>query len=75
MVQTHLFHDRVMRLDEVRLDAGATLGPHGIVLPGASIGADTTIGPGSLVTRGDEVPARTRWLGNPITNWQKGSHG
>ncbi|GAB3678854.1 Pls/PosA family non-ribosomal peptide synthetase [Saccharopolyspora tripterygii] len=73
VVQTHLFHDRVMRLDEVRLDAGATLGPHGIVLPGASIGADTTIGPGSLVTRGDEVPARTRWLGNPITTWQKGS--
>ncbi|MEV4732635.1 Pls/PosA family non-ribosomal peptide synthetase [Saccharopolyspora sp. NPDC049426] len=72
VVQTHLFHDRVMRLDEVRLDPGATLGPHGIVLPGASIGADTTIGPGSLVTRGDEVPAGTRWLGNPITNWQRG---
>jgi non-ribosomal peptide synthetase-like protein len=72
VVQTHLFHDRVMRLDEVRLDAGATLGPHGIVLPGASIGSDTTIGPGSLVTRGDEVPARTSWLGNPIANWQKG---
>jgi non-ribosomal peptide synthetase-like protein len=72
VVQTHLFHDRVMRLDEVNLDAGATLGPHGIVLPGASIGSDTTIGPGSLVTRGDEVPAGTRWLGNPITNWRKG---
>ncbi|WP_406690066.1 amino acid adenylation domain-containing protein [Saccharopolyspora sp. ID03-671] len=72
VVQTHLFHDRVMRLDEVSLEAGATLGPHGIVLPGASIGSDTTIGPGSLVTRGDEVPARTRWLGNPITVWTNG---
>ncbi|WP_435830196.1 Pls/PosA family non-ribosomal peptide synthetase [Saccharopolyspora shandongensis] len=71
VVQTHLFHDRVMRLDEVRLDAGATLGPHGIVLPGASIGAHTTIGPGSLVTRGDEVPAHSRWLGNPISTWRK----
>jgi non-ribosomal peptide synthetase-like protein len=71
VVQTHLFHDRVMRLDEVRIETGATLGPHGIVLPGASIGAHTTIGPGSLVTRGDEVPAHSRWLGNPISTWQK----
>ncbi|GID50816.1 amino acid adenylation protein [Actinoplanes capillaceus] len=69
VVQTHLFHDRIMSMDEVTLAAGATLGPHGIVLPGASIGARTTVGPGSLVTRGDAVPADTRWLGNPIATW------
>jgi non-ribosomal peptide synthetase-like protein len=69
VVQTHLFHDRIMSMDEVTLGAGATLGPHGIVLPGASIGARTTVGPGSLVTRGDAVPADSRWLGNPIANW------
>jgi non-ribosomal peptide synthetase-like protein len=70
VVQTHLFHDRIMSMDEVTLDEGATLGPHGIVLPGASIGARTTVGPGSLVTRGDAVPAGTRWLGNPIAAWR-----
>ncbi|MFF5076247.1 Pls/PosA family non-ribosomal peptide synthetase [Actinoplanes sp. NPDC000266] len=69
VVQTHLFHDRIMAMDEVTLDAGATLGPHGIVLPGASIGARTTVGPGSLVTRGDAVPDDSRWLGNPIATW------
>ncbi|WP_410813908.1 Pls/PosA family non-ribosomal peptide synthetase [Micromonospora sp. 067-2] len=69
VVQTHLFHDRVMSMDEVTLGAGAALGPHGIVLPGASIGARTTVGPGSLVTRGDAVPCDSRWLGNPITTW------
>ena len=69
VVQTHLFHDRIMSMDTVRLDEGATLGPNGIVLPGAGIGARTTVGPGSLVTRGDAVPADTRWLGNPITSW------
>lgn len=69
VVQTHLFHDRIMRMDEVRIDAGATLGPNGIILPGASIGAATTVGPGSLVTRGDTVPPATRWQGNPITTW------
>ncbi|MEU4338455.1 Pls/PosA family non-ribosomal peptide synthetase [Micromonospora lupini] len=69
VVQTHLFHDRVMSMDQVTLGAGAALGPHGIVLPGASIGARTTVGPGSLVTRGDAVPCDSRWLGNPITTW------
>lgn len=69
VVQTHLFHDRIMSMDEVTLGAGATLGPHGIVLPGASIGARTTVGPGSLVTRGDAVPEDSRWRGNPIANW------
>lgn len=69
VVQTHLFHDRIMAMDEVTLGAGATLGPHGIVLPGASIGDGTTVGPGSLVTRGDAVPGGSRWLGNPIAAW------
>ena len=69
VVQTHLFHDRIMSMDEVTLGAGATLGPHGIVLPGASIGARTTVGPGSLITRGDAVPEDSRWLGNPIATW------
>ena len=75
VVQTHLFHDRIMSMDEVSLGAGATLGPHGIVLPGASIGARTTVGPGSLVTRGDAVPEDSRWLGNPIANWAPASVG
>jgi non-ribosomal peptide synthetase-like protein len=69
VVQTHLFHDRIMSMDGVRIEEGATLGPNGIILPGASIGAGTTVGPGSLVTRGDSVPPASRWLGNPITTW------
>jgi non-ribosomal peptide synthetase-like protein len=75
VVQTHLFHDRIMSMSEVSLGEGATLGPHGIVLPGASIGARTTVGPGSLVTRGDAVPADSRWLGNPISVWPSPTAG
>jgi non-ribosomal peptide synthetase-like protein len=69
VVQTHLFHDRIMRLDTVVLEAGSTLGPHCVALPAAKIGAGATIGPASLVMRGDEVPASTRWQGNPIAPW------
>ena len=69
VVQTHLFHDRIMRMDTVTLDEGATLGPHCVALPASLVGAGTTIGPASLVMRGDEVPAGTRWQGNPIAPW------
>jgi non-ribosomal peptide synthetase-like protein len=69
VVQTHLFHDRIMRMDSVVLEDGSTLGPHCVALPAARIGAGSTVGPASLVMRGDEVPASTRWLGNPIAPW------
>ncbi|WP_026357169.1 Pls/PosA family non-ribosomal peptide synthetase [Mycobacterium sp. 141] len=69
VVQTHLFHDRIMRLDSVVLEDGATLGPHCVALPAARLGAGATVGPGSLVMRGDEVPPSTRWQGNPIAPW------
>ena len=66
VVQTHLFHDRVMRLDTVVIEEGATLGTHCVVLPAAKLGQGSTVGPASLVMRGDEVPAHSRWQGNPI---------
>ena len=70
VVQTHLFHDRVMSIDTVTLDAGATLGPHSVILPAATIGADATVGPASLVMRGETVPVGSRWSGNPIGPWR-----
>ncbi|MEU7057277.1 Pls/PosA family non-ribosomal peptide synthetase [Streptomyces sp. NPDC046197] len=66
VLQTHLFHDRIMRMDTVHLAAGASLGPHSIALPGTAIGAGTSVGACSLVMRGESVPAGTRWAGNPI---------
>ncbi|WP_327148740.1 Pls/PosA family non-ribosomal peptide synthetase [Nocardia sp. NBC_01329] len=69
VVQTHLFHDRIMAMDTVTLEPGATLGPHCVALPAATIGAAATVGPASLVMRGDTVPASTRWWGNPIAPW------
>lgn len=70
VVQTHLFHDRIMSMDTVVIERGGTLGPHSIVLPGATIGAHATIGPASLVMRGESVPVGSRWSGNPIGPWR-----
>jgi non-ribosomal peptide synthetase-like protein len=71
VLQTHLFHDRILRMDTVTLADGATLGPHGVILPAASIGASATVGPASLVMRGESVPAGSRWIGNPISSWHE----
>lgn len=70
VLQTHLFHDRILRTDTVVLREGATMGPGGIVLPGSTIGARTTLGPASLVMAAESVPDDTRWLGNPIEAWR-----
>jgi non-ribosomal peptide synthetase-like protein len=69
VIQTHLFHDRIMSIDTVTLEDGATMGPHGVILPRARIGRGGTVGPASLVMRGETVPAATYWMGNPISPW------
>lgn len=66
VVQTHLFQDRVMSLDTVTLADGATLGPQSVALPAAELRVDSSVGPASLVMRGDKVPANSAWQGNPI---------
>ncbi|MDN5798888.1 MAG: amino acid adenylation domain-containing protein [Corynebacterium casei] len=66
VVQTHLFQDRVMSLDTVTLDDGATLAAHSVSLPASHIHTSATVAPGSLVMRGDQVPGHTTWQGNPI---------
>ena len=71
VVQTHLFHDRVLSMDRVVLGAGATLGPNSVILPASSLGRHATVGPVSLVMRGEGVPSRTRWIGNPIGPWEE----
>ncbi|XAS77346.1 Pls/PosA family non-ribosomal peptide synthetase [Dermatophilaceae bacterium Sec6.4] len=69
VVQTHLFHDRVLSMDRVTLEEGSTLGPNSVILPASRLGPHATVGPVSLVMRGESVPAKTRWTGNPIGPW------
>ncbi|MDO5743934.1 MAG: amino acid adenylation domain-containing protein [Micrococcaceae bacterium] len=69
VLQTHLFHDRIMRMEEVQLGANSTLGPNSVVLPGSRIEAHATVGSCSLVMRSENVPRATSWTGNPIRHW------
>ena len=69
VVQTHLFHDRMLSMDTVTLRRGSTLGPNSVILPAATLGRHATVGPVSLVMRGESVPDKTTWIGNPIGPW------
>ncbi|MCW2815999.1 MAG: amino acid adenylation protein [Nocardioides sp.] len=71
VVQTHLFHDRRFATDLVVLERGATLGPNSVILPAATLGRHATVGPVSLVMRGESVPDKTTWIGNPIGPWDQ----
>ena len=51
------------------LRGGLTLGPNSVILPAAVLGRHATVGPVSLVMRGESVPDKTRWIGNPIGPW------
>lgn len=68
VLQTHLFHDRVMSLESVSLETGASLGPNSFLLPGSSLGMRSSVLPGSLVLRQDGIPADTVWSGNPVAH-------
>ena len=68
VLETHLFHDRLMRVAPARMDAGSTLGPSSALLPDTRLGAGACVGGRSVVMRGEELPAGTRWQGAPVAS-------
>ena len=68
--QTHLFEDRVMKIDHVRIGSRVTLGPRCTVLYGANVGDGAQLGALTLVMKGESIPAATRWRGLPAAPWR-----
>jgi non-ribosomal peptide synthetase-like protein len=63
--QTHLFEDRVMKIDHVDIGSKVYLGPRSAVLYSAKVGDNARIGPLTLVMKGEHIPAATSWHGLP----------
>ncbi len=63
--QTHLFEDRVMKIDMVSIGKRVYVGPRTTVLYGAVVGDNVRLGPLSLVMKGESLPAGSRWHGCP----------
>jgi non-ribosomal peptide synthetase-like protein len=65
-IETHLFHDRLMRTGLATMAPGSTLGPNSAVLPDTTMGHSCRVGARSFVMRGERLPANTRWHGAPV---------
>nr|WP_295079092.1 Pls/PosA family non-ribosomal peptide synthetase [uncultured Roseateles sp.] len=63
--QTHLFEDRVMKIDHVHIGERVNIGPRSTVLYGASVGDDAQLGAMTLVMKGESIPAGSAWCGCP----------
>ena len=63
--QTHLFEDRVMKIDRVRIGERVTIGARSTVLYGASVQDRSQLGPLTLVMKGESIPGGAVWTGNP----------
>lgn len=64
-VQTHLFEDRVMKSDRLKIGAGCSIGNMAVVLYGTEMQAGSTLAPLSVLMKGEVLPPRTRWRGIP----------
>ncbi len=69
--QTHLFEDRIMKIDQVRIGSRVTLGARSTVLYGAQVGDEARLGPLTLVMKGESLPAGSSWHGCPAMPRQR----
>lgn len=65
--QTHLFEDRVMKVDHVKIGERVYLGPRSFVLYGAQVGDGAKLGSLTLVMKGEFIPAGSSWRGCPAS--------
>jgi non-ribosomal peptide synthetase-like protein len=63
--QTHLFEDRVMKIDHVQIGQRVYIGPRSTVLYSAMVGDNARLGPLTLVMKGEHIPAAGNWAGCP----------
>jgi len=64
-LQTHLFEDRVMKMDTQEIGARCSVGSYSIVLYNTHVGDGSTIAPASLIMKGESLPRATHWAGIP----------
>ncbi len=63
--QTHLFEDRVMKIDHVKIGERVYMGPRSAVLYSSVVGDDAKLGALTLVMKGEFIPPKSSWRGCP----------
>ncbi|HTK63656.1 MAG TPA: DapH/DapD/GlmU-related protein, partial [Pseudonocardia sp.] len=74
-VQCHSQEDGAFKSDRTTIGSGVTLGVGAFIHYGVTIGDNAVLAADSFVMKGEDVPARTRWIGNPAAPAQSGLGG
>jgi non-ribosomal peptide synthetase-like protein len=64
-VQCHSLEDGTFKCDRTTIGAGCTLGVGTFVLYAVTMGDGSVLGTDSFLMKGEEVPPRAQWRGNP----------
>jgi non-ribosomal peptide synthetase-like protein len=65
VIHCHSMEDGIFKADRTVLEDGCTLGVGALVHYGVTIGAGAQLRPDSFLMKGEKVPPRARWGGNP----------
>ena len=65
MFQAHTFEDRVLKIDRLRIGAGATVGRNTVVFYGVDVGDEAGVEPHSVVMKRDRLITGGSYQGNP----------
>jgi non-ribosomal peptide synthetase-like protein len=64
-IQCHSQEDYTFKSDRITIGAGCTLGVGAFVLYGVTMGEAAVLAPDSFLMKGEEIPQRAQWGGNP----------
>ncbi|MGW2564464.1 Pls/PosA family non-ribosomal peptide synthetase [Streptomyces sp. NPDC001514] len=67
VIQCHSQEDGTFKSEPSTIGAGCTLGVGALVHYGVTIGDGAVLAPDSFLMKGEEMPQRARWGGNPAT--------
>jgi non-ribosomal peptide synthetase-like protein len=65
VIQNHLFEDRIMKSSYLKIGDECSVGNMSVVLYDSEMKRGSSIGPLSLLMKGETLPENTRWLGIP----------
>ncbi|MFI6560060.1 Pls/PosA family non-ribosomal peptide synthetase [Streptomyces sp. NPDC050534] len=71
-VQAHSQEDGTFKSDHITIGAGCTLGTGSLVHYGVSMGDGAVLAPDSFLMKGEEMPPRAHWGGNPAVEPRHG---
>lgn len=65
LIQTHLYEDRIFKLDSLEIKNNCNVGVGSMVLYNTVMEDNSTLGSFSLLMKGECLPKNTRWEGSP----------